>query len=104
MLDVVRDAGRVAVPPLRENLEGVGDLPVVEALGRRNDAGFFGDFAACRVDQPLVVLLAAGHRLPETGVLGAFEQQHVERRRINDDEDGDRPFVAAHDAAVESWR
>ena len=60
VLDVVRHARRVAVPPLGEDLEGVGDLPVLDLAMAGEDARFFLDFAAGGFDELFAVFLAAG--------------------------------------------
>ena len=51
------------------------------------DAGFLDHLARRGVRERLVlVVLAAGHRLPEVGRIGAVDQQHVERRRVDHDQ------------------
>ena len=47
-----------------------------------------------RLAQALALVLAARHRLPEAGVVGALQQEHVEGRGVDHHERGDRDLVA----------
>jgi hypothetical protein len=95
---VVEHARLVAVAEFRVDLVVDRVLPVEQGTARHpraadHDAGFLADFAHRRVGERLVEpVLRTRHRLPERGMIGAFEQQHVERGRMDDDEDGLRNF------------
>lgn len=93
MFDVVRDARRVAVPPLGKDFEGIGHLPVRKLAGRSVDAGFFKDFAAGCFNQRFAVLAATRHRLPESRVGCSFQQEYVKGSGVYDDQHGNRLFV-----------
>src|SRR5262249_32402190 len=46
-----------------------------------------------RIAQGFALVLAARDRLPESGMVGALEQQHVQLRRMDHDERRDRDLV-----------
>ena len=96
VLDIVRDARGVAVSPLGKDLEGVGDVPILEFIGRGRDSGFLFHLAASGFAEPLSVFLAAGNRLPVARVRCAFKEQYVERWRVDDDKDGYRALESGH--------
>ena len=93
VFDVVRDAGGIAVPPFGEDFKSVGEAPVFNLVMRGAYARFFFDFAPRCFDERFPFFLTAGDRLSIPRMFGAFKQQDVERRRVNDDEDGNRAFV-----------
>lgn len=95
MLDVLRDAGRVAVTPFRKYFVAVGEVPVDQLVRRDGKAGLFRNFPGGGEQERLVALLAAGDRLPEAGMGGALEQQYVEFWRVNQDQDGNRLFQSS---------
>ena len=93
VFDVVRDAGGIAIPPFGEDFKSVGEAPVFNLAMRGAYARFFFDFAPRRFDERLPFFLTAGDRLPIPRMFGAFKQQDIQRRRVNDDKDGNRAFV-----------
>jgi hypothetical protein len=94
VLGVVRHAGGIADAPFGKYLVAVGLLPVDQARCCRLDAGFFSRLPGrrCR-EQASPVFLAAGDRLPEARVAGAFQQQDVQRRRVDHHQHRDRLLV-----------
>src|SRR6185369_9893574 len=95
VLGVVRDARRITVAPYRIDFEHVLQVPVGEVETRGLDASLLADLADRGVAQPLALVLAAGHRLPEAGMVGALEQQDLERGRVDHDERRDRDLYRA---------
>lgn len=100
MFNVMGYSGGVAVPPLAEYFEGVGHLPVNQLPEGSVDPGFFEDFAARGIDQCFAAFAATRHRLPKPWVGGSFQQEHVKGRRVNDDQNGNRLFVAGGHASA----
>src|SRR5258706_5023453 len=96
VLGVMRHARRVTMAPYRIDFEDVLQVPVFEREASRGEARFLADFANRRLAQRFALVLAAGDRLPETGVISAFDQQHIERRRVDHDKRGDRDLGRAH--------
>ena len=87
MLGVVRHARRIAMPPDRINFVNIGDGPVAQLRGRGRNAGFLHHLAQRRLQQRLVRrIFGAGDALPETGVVGALDQQHLQLRRVDHDQ------------------
>src|SRR5512139_1741754 len=87
MLRIMRNAGRVTLAPLCVDLVPVNEVPVVERIGRECESGFLGDLAhAGRAQRFVGRGPAPGDRLPEPRVIGALEQQNVERARVDHDE------------------
>lgn len=94
MLDVVCRPRWIAVPPLRENLIHIAQAPIDQAAGiRRVYTRFLAQFARRRCGQRLPRFLASGYGLPVIGEIGAFEQQYLQVKVINDDQGRDRNFV-----------
>ena len=60
MFGIVDDARRVALTPLGENLESVGELPVAQRIRTGSNARFFLYFTPCCFDQAFAVFLTAG--------------------------------------------
>ena len=65
VFDVAGDARRIALAPLGEDLEGVGDVPVLQPVACAGDAGLLAHLAPRRVGKSFLSLAAAGDRLPE---------------------------------------
>lgn len=99
MFDVMGYPGSVALPPLGENLEGVGHLPVGKLAAGGIDPRFLKNLTACRVDQVFSILATAGDRLPEARLGRSFKKEYVEGRGVNDDQYRDRLFVAGAHAS-----
>src|SRR5579862_2758891 len=90
MLGIPRDARRIAMPPFRIDFVDVLKFPVFEHMTARVDPGFLGDFTDRRVAQRFSLVLASRDRLPESRVVGALEQQHLELPGMDHDERRDR--------------
>src|SRR5215204_5030508 len=103
MLRIVRDAGRETVAPAGKDFEGIGHIPTLELTERNVHASLFLEFACRRRLERLVEPVErAGHRLPEAGSRGTFQQQHLERCRMHHHEDRDRQLVG-HASRYRSW-
>jgi hypothetical protein len=96
MLDVVAHSRRVAVAPFGKDLVAVAELPVAQGCERRVDAGFLGNFAGSSGQQWLIRFLAAGDRLPVTGVRRALKQQHLQVGGVNHHQNRYRSLVRPH--------
>src|SRR6185436_14598069 len=90
VLGIVRDARRVTVAPYGIDFVHVLQVPVLERVAGGVDAGFLEDLPDRRVAQGLALVLAAGDRLPEAGMIGALQQQHLERGRVDHHQRRDR--------------
>ena len=93
MFGIVLDAGRVTVPPFGVNLIHVLLLPISQHKLAGIEPGFFRDFPQRRLAQGLTRILAAGHRLPVAGMIGAFHEQHLQVGGMDHDQDRDGSFV-----------
>ncbi len=96
MLEVLRNARCVAMPPLWKYFVGIGQRPIGKAVAGKVDASFFRDLAASCGAQGFISLAATGHRLPIAWMGGSFKQQDTEVRRVDDDENGNRLFRLGH--------
>src|SRR5215211_9562289 len=86
MLVVLRCSRRIAMLPLRKDLEYVRNAPVAHAtVCTCIDSRFFGELADRRVRKRFTGLNASRHRLPMVRIVGALDQQYLELWRINDD-------------------
>src|SRR5688500_1390023 len=99
MLGVVGDPGGVAVAPYGIDFVNVPQVPSLQVARRGDDAGLLAHLAQRRLLERLALVLAAGHRLPEPGVVGALEQQHLEVGVVHHDQRGDRDLVRAQTRA-----
>ncbi len=95
MLGIVRDARPVTMPPFFEYLELVLQVPVGQSMVAFVDPGFLENLAQGSLSRKLVGIEAPGDRLPETRMVGAFEQQDLQVRCVDDDENGNRNFTGA---------
>ena len=87
MLDIVSHVRSVAGAPLRPDLVAVGEPPVGQRADRQ--AGFLDQFAPRRrLEVGIVRLTRAGDGLPEAGIGGPLDQQHIQRGRMDHDEHG----------------
>ena len=76
MLGVARDAGLIAISPVRIYLVDVLCLPVAEQILTRIQPGLFAHFAYCRLGQRFFAVTAAGDGLSIARMIGALQQQH----------------------------
>src|SRR5205085_2756862 len=90
VLGVVGHARGIALPPYRIDFVDVLQVPRLEAVFPRIDAGFLGHLAHRGLLERLARVLAAGDGLPEAGPIGALEQQDLELHGVDDDERRDR--------------
>ncbi len=95
VLGIMCDARTVAMPPFLENLELVLQVPVGQRVLARVDPGFLPHLALGRISGKLVGVKTARHRLPIAWMVGAFEQQDLQVRCVDDDENGNRNFIGA---------
>ena len=81
MLDVLRDARCVAVPPLGEYLVAVARLPVDEIARSRGNSGFLADFPHRGLFQRLTPLQGSPGNHPSTvlRLLAAPDQEDIAR-------------------------
>ena len=85
MLRIMRNARCVAVTPMWIDSVPIHVAPVAVVAGHCHQPGFFFHFPRARGGERLIRRRpASGHRLPETGMIRALEQQHLERRRVDD--------------------
>src|ERR1035437_7092334 len=104
MLDILRNAVRIAMPPVRINFIMILQLPVGEYILTGIQSRLFTHFAYGRVAQGFHVFTTAGNRLPVIRMIGAFQQQHLRpgpelsRRRsgIDHHQYRNRLFFASH--------
>lgn len=95
MLGVMGDAGGIAVAPFEKDLEDVALLPVAQgqAFASDVDARLLQHLAPGRGVQGLVTLLAAGDGLPVARVGGAFEQENLPLRGVDQHQYGNGALV-----------
>src|SRR5688500_4229627 len=87
------------VPPYGIDFPDVAQVPFGELVARGVDAGFLAHLADRGLSQRLALVLAPCDRLPVSGMIGALEQQHLERRVEHHDQRGDRDLVRAQTRA-----
>ena len=95
VLGVARHALGIAMPPFADRCRiRCGDASRAgdrcgTSFAADDDSRLLGHFARGRLDERFVdAVFRARHRLPEARVIGAFDDQHVELGRMDDDENG----------------
>lgn len=85
MFGIVRRSRHEAMAPLREYLEGIGEVPALEVRRWRRDSSFLAQLAPRRLRRWLIgTIERSGHRLPEPRPPRALQQQHLAIRRVDE--------------------
>jgi hypothetical protein len=83
--------------PLLVDGESMRNLPVDELLGGDTESSLLGNFTHTYRAQRLVGgRLAAGYRLPEARMIRSLDEEHIQCRRVEDDEHRLRNFAELH--------
>lgn len=89
---VFKHAFWIAVPPVVVDFVNRAVVPVLKLPVRQQDAGFFPNFAPCRLGDGFARFEAAGYRLPKSFRMRAFDEQDAAVPAIKDDQCGDGVF------------
>src|SRR6185436_13319412 len=84
------DARSIAPSPLLEDLILVLLMPVGQRIALGIQPRLLFKFARCCLLQGLALILAAGHRLPVSGMIGTLQEQYLECRSVYHHQNGYR--------------
>lgn len=76
----------VAIAPFGADFKAVAVVPVTQIIAVDDETSFFGEFAHGGFDGVLTILQTAGDGLPKSGWGDAFEQENIERWRVDDNQ------------------
>jgi len=97
MFAIASNPRRVAMSPFREDFVFCAQIPIQQVARLCLNAGFFVSFPAGCLAERFSRFQTAGHRLPVTGMVCAFEQQDfpvipVARWAMHNNQRGNRLF------------